>query len=592
MSRAGWRTPAGAAIYPVSDQTAANRRCRGGHPDGRIARSTADSPRGAARAPCVSRPPLGRAIRRSIGRAGVTRLDPLRRRMLVDGAIVAGAIVAAAALWAIGDRTAASLLASATAMAGAAAVLLLGRHHAVLAVAIVFALASASRLVLETPVGSLRLEQPAIGALVVVAAARVWREGVHAPRQVWLIGASVVIYLAALAMSSALFAPQPIASLRMTLWWAISASGGVAAFVLLRGRALAGRDAFISVGSGFAVIGIVAAVIFGIAGPEIAPGIQEVQSVQPRVYGLGWEVNLYASYLAAILILAVGAAGGRRWILLGAVALLGIAFPLGETRGAYLGLVAGAISMGAILAWRARRGTFRASRSLVSTVGVGAVSLAVGLVCVTLLLPNNDERLERGLSAARPSPTLTATPSRTAAPTPIGTGAPTAGTTPVPTPAQTSEPTPEAAPSARPTLVPAEDTIGFRLARVEPALDDLRHSPVIGLGASSFGQRHADPSQGGAPDHLAILILAVPYESGLVGTAALLLALLLILGGLIAQVRGTRAVLAASLLGAIVSLLVAYQATNALHFATNWLLLGLATAVAWGQEKAPTAEQP
>jgi hypothetical protein len=89
------------------------------------------------------------------------------------------------------------------------------------------------------------LEQPAIAALVVVAAAaRVGREGLHAPRQVWLIGAAVLVYLAVMTMSSALVAPQPIASLRITLWWAISAAGGPAAFVLLRGRAVAGSDAF------------------------------------------------------------------------------------------------------------------------------------------------------------------------------------------------------------------------------------------------------------------------------------------------------------------------------------------------------------
>ena len=504
------------------------------------------------------------------------------RRTLADGAILVVAILAAAALWVVGDRTTASLLASTAALAGAAAVLLLGRRHPVLAVAIVFALASASRLVLDTPGGTLRLEQPAIAALVVVAAARVRREGLHAPRQVWIIGAAVLVYLAALTMSSALVAPQPIASLRMTLWWAISAAGGAAAFVLLRGRAAAGRDALVVVGTGFAVIGIVAAVIFGIAGPDVAPGIQESLTAQPRVYGLGWEANLYASYLAAILLLAVGAAGGRRKMMVGTVALLGIAFPLGVTRGAYLGLAAGALSTGAVLAWRARRGTFRVSKTLAATVGVGAVSLAVGVACVALLLPNNDVRLERGLSAALPSPTFVVTPAPTAPATPIGTETPTAATTPTPTLTPISTPTPEAAPSPRPTLAPAVDTIGFRLARVEPALEDFRQSPVIGLGANSFGQRHADASQGGAPDHLPFLILAVPYESGLVGTVALLLAILLILWGLFAQTRGTRAVLAASLLGAIVSLLVAYQATDALHFATNWLLLGLAVAVGWG----------
>lgn len=496
------------------------------------------------------------------------------RRTLADGAIVVVAIVAAAAVWVVGDRSAASLVASTAAMAGAAAVLLFGRDHPVLVVALVFALASASRLVLETPVGTLRLEQPAIAALVVVAVARVRREGLHAPRQVWLIGAAVLVYLVAMTMSSALVAPQPIASLRTALWWAISAAGGAAAFVLLRGRALAGSDAFVVSGTGFAVIGIVAAVIFGIAGPDVAPGIQDTLTVQPRVFGLGWETNLYASYIAAVLILSVGASSGRRKMMVGTVALLGIAFPLGVTRGAYLGLAAGALSTGAVLAWRARRGTFRVSKTLAATVGVGAVSLAVGVVCVALLLPNNDVRLERGLSAALPSPTPIATLAPTAAPTSGGTPAPT----PLPTPA----PTPKAAPSPRPTLAPAVDTIGFRLARVEPALEDFRQSPVIGLGANSFGQRHADASQGGAPDHLPFLILAVPYESGLVGTVALLLAILLILGGLFAQTRGTRAVLAASLLGAIVSLLVAYQATNALHFATNWLLLGLAVAVGWG----------
>lgn len=143
-------------------------------------------------------------------------------------------------MWVVGDRSAASFLASTATMAGAAAVLLLGRDHPVLVVA----LASASRLVLETPFGTLRLEQPAIGALVVVAAARGRREGRHAPRQVWLIGAAVLVYLAVMTMSSALVAPQPIASLRITLWWAISAAGGAAAFVLLRGRAVAGSDAF------------------------------------------------------------------------------------------------------------------------------------------------------------------------------------------------------------------------------------------------------------------------------------------------------------------------------------------------------------
>ena len=478
------------------------------------------------------------------------------RRTLVDGAIVVVAILAAATLWAVGDRSAESLLKSVAAMAGAAAVFVCGRDHPVIAVAIVFALASASRLTLETPLGTLRVEQPAIVALVVVAAIRVRREGLNAPRLVWLVGTAVLVYLAVMAVSSALVAPQPSASLRMTLWWAISAAGGMAAFILLRDHSRAGRDSFVVIGTGFAVAGIMAAAIFSIAGPDVAPGIQETLSVRPRVYGLGWETNLYASYLAAILLLAAGAASERAGIAIGAVALLGIGFPLGSTRGAYLGLAAGALSMGAIIAWRVGRGRSRVPRTMISTVGVAGVALAVGIVCVGLLLPNIDQRREREQSAARPSP----------------------------------PPAASLSPAPRPTLAPPADTIGFRLARIGPAIDDFWQSPVIGLGAESFGQRHADTSQVGAPpDHLPFLLLAAPYEAGVIGAGALLFAILLVLWGLIGRTREDRPVLAASLVGVVVSLLVAYQATNALHFATNWLLLGLAMAVAWGRDAASTA---
>ena len=487
---------------------------------------------------------------------------------------MAAALLAAVVLWVVGDRDAASLLKSIATTAGVAAVLLVGRDRPVLAVAIVFALASASRLVLETPVGTLRLEQPAIVALVVVAAVRVRRDGLHAPRQAWLVGAAVLLYLAVLALSSALVAPQPIVSLRMTLWWTISVAGGAAAFILLRGRVAAGRDAFVLVGTGFAVAGIMVAAIFGVAGPDVAPGIQESNTVQPRVYGLGWETNLYASYLVAILLLAVGAVRRRPGMMMGAVVLLGLALPLGATRGAYLGLAAGGLAMAAILGWRVLRRAVRVDRTLISAVLVAAVSVSVGVASVESLLPNNDERLAHEQEISRPAASPIATP------VPAGTSAGTPDATPAATLLET--------PSPRPTLLPAEDTIGFRLARVGPALDDFRQSPVIGLGASSFGQRHEYEGKPGAPDHLPILALAVPYEAGVIGVLALGLALMLVLGALLRRTPGSQGILAASLIAAVASLLVAYQATNALHFATNWLLLGLAAAVAW--DKGPDAE--
>jgi len=106
------------------------------------------------------------------------------------------------------------------------------------------------------------------------------------------------------------------------------------------------------------------------------------------------------------------------------------------------------------------------------------------------------------------------------------------------------------------------------------------------LGANSFGQRHADPSQQNGPDHLAIMAVAVLYESGVVGALALAFGFFALLWMLLrASADGTRRGLAAAYAAAIMSLLVAYQATNAIHFATNWLIVGGALALAIGGSK-------
>jgi hypothetical protein len=124
------------------------------------------------------------------------------------------------------------------------------------------------------------------------------------------------------------------------------------------------------------------------------------------------------------------------------------------------------------------------------------------------------------------------------------------------------------------------------LDRVPIALADLPNSPLIGLGAESFGQNHADPSQAGLPDHIAILALAALYDAGVVGATALAIGFALVLIGLWRAARAARLEpelrttgAAAALFGSIVSMLVSYQATNALHFAINWLIVGAAAAM-------------
>jgi hypothetical protein len=147
------------------------------------------------------------------------------------------------------------------------------------------------------------------------------------------------------------------------------------------------------------------------------------------------------------------------------------------------------------------------------------------------------------------------------------------------TPSVSTTATPTATPA--PTLALINDTLAWRLDRIPTALRDLPGDPVIGLGANSFGQRHLDPSQINAPDHIAILAVAALYESGVVGSSGLAIGFALIL---LALWRTSRrpivGPLAAAYIGCLVSLLVAYQATNALNFSLIWLLAGAGMAIA------------
>jgi hypothetical protein len=198
-------------------------------------------------------------------------------------------------------------------------------------------------------------------------------------------------------------------------------------------------------------------------------------------------------------------------------------------------------------------------------VAVTAGALVVGILAANLLLPNLIERVTGVVGTVPAQPGTSG---------PAGSGGPT-GPAPTPIPL--------------PSLAPYPDTVSFRLERVPVALADVATSPLIGLGAESFGQRHADPSQDGLPDHLAILAVAALYDAGIVGLLALGAGFgLLLVGLLLAAARSGRSGdwrtvgVAAAFIGSLTSILIAYQATNALHFAINWIVVGAAAAVAVG----------
>jgi hypothetical protein len=391
------------------------------------------------------------------------------------------------------------------------------------------------------------------------------------------------VYLGALTASSLLFSPDRVESLRMVFWTGLSMAGGLLAFLLLFGGDTEGAPRWLRLAATpQAVAGILVALLFFWLGPVVLNGGVPLPGMDFKVYGMSWEANVYASLLGAVSLFAIEEFRSRPQLRSAAlVTLLLLGMAVGLTRGAYLGLVAGLIVYTAVILYRRQR-----PRSLLLPISVAVTAIVVGFLVAPVLLPYYRPPTQpidlttpgwgRGLAIGPyVLPGLTGRPSPTGQPSPSGgpgsSGGP--GVSPPPTP-------PPVAPQQ-----PITDTIAFRLDRIPIALTDLHRDPIIGLGANSFGQRHVDLSQGPtAPDHLAILAVAALYESGVVGSAGLIVGFALILLALWrASGRPTTGPMAAAYVGSLVSLLVAYQATNALNFALIWLIAGAGLAMAFSK---------
>jgi hypothetical protein len=461
-------------------------------------------------------------------------------------ALTAVSVATFAATWVVSDQTVGSAVLLALAIGGAGAAAYLVPLRPSVAFGILFLLAAVSRFTIELPFGTMRMDHPAIAftalALLVDRRGPLYR--LTRPRRSELVILGLLCgYLAVLAVSSVFVAPQPVASLRIVAWTAISLVGGVVAYVLLRAEPVRAEGWYRGSAFLFACAGIIVAALYWVQGPSEIPGLSSGLLPWRKVYAFAWEPNIYASFLAAMAPFAVERLRQRQTIrdaVVAAVILFAIGF--GVTRGAYLGLVAGFLVYGVVLLWRRQIGPrimpIFALFSLATVAGV----LLSGLILATPLGTPPAGGVQGG-------PGSSLSPGSTLAPSP---------------------------------LPPWPDTISQRLKVVAPALNDLASSPWIGLGASSFGQRHLDFSQAGAPpDHIAILVVALPYEAGIIGALFFGLAVALLLLALIrASQSGWATGFAAAYLAAIVSLLVAYQATNAIVFGLNWLLAGAALALA------------
>jgi hypothetical protein len=452
---------------------------------------------------------------------------------------------------------------------------------------VLFVIASFSRATLETPLGTMRPEMPAIATIGIALLLGGRLRGLgQIPRSMVAVAAAFAVYLVALTLSSAFVAPGTAQSMRMVAWLAISMIGGAEAFLLMRPRPIGSIEPLALAGAVMGVLGIVVATMFLITGPDFQLGIQEPYAEIPRVSAMGWETNLYASFLSMCSFFAVEVARGRdrRGGLLLLAAIL-VGFALGMTRGAYAGLAVGA------LAYAGVRYVVERRLSDLPRLGIAAAGfLVLGIALATVLLPNQIERIAWfGPSTAHTAPSVapaTASGSGTAGTNGPGATAPNATATPA-----------EASAVPLPSLAPPSDTLGFRLERLPIALSEIPSSPLIGFGAESFGQRHPDRYAGAGPDHIAVMAVVVPYEAGLIGAIAVVVGFALLLLNLWRTARRSmagdalRAVGAsAAFVGSLVSLLVAYQVTNSLHMAVNWIVIGAAAAlVAWSEQSDPAA---
>ncbi len=406
----------------------------------------------------------------------------------------------------------------------------------VLAVAGVFMLAALSGVNLQTPLGTMRLEQPALIGLIALT---IWhRKALELPplRPLLPIIAAGVIYLGTLTLSSVLVAIDPGASLRLVAWTALSMVGGLATALLLSGRAARAMPSFTGPTAVVATVGLLSAIaylLFAVGRPWVDDPLTDM----PRVAAFALEPNLYASLLAAAVPLAL-----ERWRARPSLAALAIALVLllsiglGVTRGAYIGLGVGLVIL-FLMTWRRSR----------QSVGLRAVALIVlvfggaGLLMPKLLLIEH-----AGLIAGR---------------API-----------------TGNPGPKPGPTPTPTANPEGDleTFEYRMKRVRIGLVDWQESPVIGLGAYSYGQRHIAYT---TPEVISVWPVLVLHDAGLIGLGGFL-ALLGLLGLRLWRTSSdsVRGPTANAYAAAVVVLLVAYLATTALHFAVTWLVIGGALA--------------
>jgi hypothetical protein len=443
----------------------------------------------------------------------------------------------------------------------------------------------------------IRLEQPAVIGLAGYLVLREWRALMLVVRIAAIPAVAFLVYLLANTISSSVVAPDPMNSLRLVAWTALSMLALVVAAVLVvRGSGLAGphptgepmtytatEPIDLGYGRWLVIAGIVhtAVAIAQVVAEAVLGsswGVLRGDASIGKTFGLAWEPNLLAIQLASMTMFLIEPTAAQR---LGprvrtiATVALPVGIGLALSRGGLVALAAG-IGLVLLRTWwpgRPEISSAMAQRAVVTAVIVVAISLA-GFATLSLL-----NRAGVGLrpgdviTAERPQGTLLIKDPE--ATTPGGSQVTGSGD-----PAPTERPSP----TIEPNYVGTGDTIALRLRNLSAAMAGLVESPLVGHGPGSFGRHYLEPTCA-CPAHIPNQIGATVYESGLVGLAALLVALAWV------AVRGWRAGATAHV-AALVVLLVGYQFTDAIRFGSNWILLGVIIGLVVCSRFASTARQP
>ena len=394
---------------------------------------------------------------------------------------------------------------------------------AAVAFAVIWGAAALSQFGYQTHGVRLRLSE-AISLLVVAAVVLAWRFAVVRPAALLLFGyATVEIF------STLLNRPDWGRGFKLDL--ILLAEAVIAAIIAYLVGVLDAQTiarTIVGVGTGEAVAAIVFSGLYALHVSSFGVQIDPATNLC-KAYGTMWEANLLASFLSGILVfsLAVRSLLGRPWVQAACASLMAVAIGLTLTRAAWIAILIGVVAL--VVLRFGSRGQVARSELVAWTLPAG---LLVAGAAVVLLAANHGVC---GHSSA------------------IGSQ--------------------------------ATSVIG-RVTNHELALSEAKHSPIFGSGTGSI-QAHVagDPHQ----PWISAMAIDSLHDTGVVGSLVVAGLVLLLLWKLYRErvdAPPARQQLINGITAALITLLVAFQATTGMIMEYPWLFAGTAVGLLTSRQRS------